>query len=281
MALEAGIDLHRVAGTGPGGRIVRQDVLAAAAAGPAPTSNNWGLSNPGPIAAEGQLQLTNMRQTIARRLLESKTQIPHFYLSIDVDAGPLVTLRTTLNEAFSKLPKPYKLSLNDFVMKATVDALRKVPAVNASFEGQSIHQFSEIHLAFAVAIDGGLITPTIRSAQNLNLKGLSDATKALAGRAKDNKLKPEEYTGGTFTVSNLGMYGIDQFYAIINPPQAAILAVGNVVKKPVVSAEDQIVVGHRLNLTLSCDHRVVDGAIGAQFLAEMRQCLENPALLLL
>jgi pyruvate dehydrogenase E2 component (dihydrolipoamide acetyltransferase) len=171
--------------------------------------------------------------------------------------------------------------LNDFVMKASVEALRKVPAVNASFEGDAIHQFSDVHLAFAVAIDGGLITPIIRQAQNVNLKGISDQTKSLAAKAKEGKLKPEEYMGGTFTISNLGMYGIDQFNAIVNPPQAAILAVGNVVKKPVVNDQDQIVVGHRLILTLSCDHRVVDGAIGAQFLSELRRLLESPAVLLL
>ncbi len=283
VAKEVGVDLDRLSGSGPSGRIVRSDVLSASANGSsiAAGASNWGVSTPGQIAREERVILTNIRQTIARRLLESKTQIPHFYLSIEIDASHLVNLRSSLNETLGKLAKPYKLSLNDFIMKASVEAIRKIPAVNASFEGDAIHQFGDIQLAFAVAIDGGLITPIIRQAQEKNLKSLSDETKVLAAKAKEGKLKPEEYTGGTFTISNLGMYGIDQFNAIINPPQAAILAVGNVLKKPVVNDQDQIVVGHRLTLTLSCDHRVVDGAIGAQFLNELRRLLENPALLLL
>lgn len=283
VAQELGVPLSGLAGSGPGGRVVKKDVLAAGSNGSATAGGGtgWGLHPVGPIAKEERIVLTNMRQTIARRLLESKTQIPHFYLTIEVDAAPMVELRAQLNDGFAKLPKPFKLSLNDFVMKASTEALRRVPAVNASFEGDAIHQFPDVHLAFAVAIEGGLITPIIRAAQNKNLKQISDDTKSLAAKAKDGKLKPEEYMGGTFTISNLGMYGIDQFNAIVNPPQAAILAVGNVVKKPVVNAADQIVVGQRLNLTLSCDHRVVDGAIGAQFLSELRRLIESPALLLL
>lgn len=278
VAKEMGVNLSTLTGTGPGGRIVKKDVTSA------PTSSGgagWGIYPAGPIAKEGRQSLSNMRQTIARRLLESKTQIPHFYLSIEIDAAPLVELRASLNDSFAKLPKPFKLSLNDFVLKATASTLRAVPAVNASYEGDAIRQFGSVHLSFAVAIAEGLITPVIRDAQDKNLKMLSEEAKVLAVKARDGKLRPEEFTGGTFTISNLGAWGIDQFCAIINPPQAAILAVGNVVKKPVVNADDQIVVGQRMSLTLSCDHRVVDGAIAAKFLQEIRTLLENPALLLI
>jgi pyruvate dehydrogenase E2 component (dihydrolipoamide acetyltransferase) len=174
-----------------------------------------------------------------------------------------------------------KLSLNDFVLKAAAEAVRRVPAVNASFEGDSIRQFPDVQLSFAVAIAEGLITPIIKEAQNKSLIQISGEAKALAAKAKEGKLKPDEFQGGTFTVSNLGMLGIDRFSAIINPPQAAILAVGNIVKKPVVDANDQIVVGHRQSITLSCDHRVVDGAVGAAYLKELRELIEKPALLLL
>lgn len=279
VAREMNVSLSGLIGSGPGGRIVKKDVVAGGSR--AGSGGGWGLHPAGAIAKEEKISLSNMRQTIARRLLESKTTIPHFYLEIEVDAAPLVALRAELNAGFEKLPKPFKLSLNDFVLKATAEAIRRVPAVNASFLGDSIQQFASVHLAFAVAIAQGLITPVLRDAQDKSLKALSDEAKALAVRAKEGKLKPEEYTTGTFTISNLGMYGIDRFSAIINPPQAAILAVGNIVKKPVVNEEGGIVVGHRQSFTLSCDHRVVDGAIGAQFLQELRTLIEKPAQLLL
>ncbi len=266
-----------IIGTGPGGRIVKRDVLQAVQN---LTSAASTLFPSGPIARDERIPLTSMRQTIARRLLESKTQIPHFYLQIEINANALVHTRTTLNEALATLPDPVKLSYNDFVMKAVVQSLRAVPAVNSSFEGDAIRQHSEVHLAFAVALENGLITPVIRSASSKNIRQISIETKNLAAKARDGKLKPEDYLGGTFTVSNLGMMGIDAFSAIINPPQAAILAVGNIVKKPVVDEHDHIVVGHRMCLTLSCDHRVVDGSVGAHFMAEMRRFLENPALLI-
>jgi pyruvate dehydrogenase E2 component (dihydrolipoamide acetyltransferase) len=219
-----------------------------------------------------------MRGAIARRLVESKTQIPHFYLEIDVDAGPLLDLRTQLNSALEK--EGVKLSVNDFVLKASAEALRRVPAVNCSWEGTAIRHHPGAHVSFAVAIEDGLITPVIRDAQLKTIFAISSEAKALGKRAKDRKLTPAEYTGGTFCVSNLGMMGIDRFSAIINPPNAAILAVGTTVKKPVVK-DDQIVVGQRMTLTLSADHRVVDGAVGATFLAALRDLLERPALLLL
>ena len=279
VAAEKHVDLSRLTGSGPNGRIVKADVLNAPANGAAPRGGSF--FGAGPVAKEGSAKLSTMRSVIAKRLVESKTQIPHFYLEIEVDAKPLLDLRAQLNDTLGKQKPPVKLSLNDFVLKAAAEAVRRVPAVNASFEGDSIRQFADVQLSFAVAIAEGLITPIIRTAQNKSLIEISAEAKALAAKAKDGKLKPEEFQGGTFTVSNLGMLGIDSFYAIINPPQATILAVGNIVKKPVVDANDNIVVGHRQVITLSCDHRVVDGAIGAAYLKELRELMEKPALLLL
>ena len=276
VAAEKGVALATLTGTGPGGRIVKKDVLNAPANGHAPSGGSSSIYARGPIAKQGSTKLTTMRSVIAKRLLESKTTIPHFYLEIEVDAKPLLDLRAQLNDVLGKLQPPVKLSLNDFVLKAAAEAVRRVPAVNASFEGDSIRQFPDVQLSFAVAIAEGLITPIIKEAQNKSLIQISGEAKALAVKAKEGKLKPEEFQGGTFTVSNLGMLGIDSFSAIINPPQAAILAVGNIVKKPVVGANDEIVVGHRQSITLSCDHRVVDGAVGAAFLAELRALLERP-----
>jgi pyruvate dehydrogenase E2 component (dihydrolipoamide acetyltransferase) len=281
VAAEKGVALATLSGSGPGGRIVKNDVLNAPANGHAQSGGGSSIYARGPIAKDGSTKLTTMRSVIAKRLLESKTTIPHFYLEIEVDAKPLLDLRAQLNDSLGKLKPPVKLSLNDFVLKAAAEAVRRVPAVNASFEGDSIRQFPDVQLSFAVAIAEGLITPIIKEAQNKSLIQISGEAKALAAKAKEGKLKPEEFQGGTFTVSNLGMLGIDRFSAIINPPQAAILAVGNIVKKPVVGANDEIVVGHRQSITLSCDHRVVDGAVGAAYLKELRELIEKPALLLL
>ena len=283
MAEEKGIDYSGIQGTGPGGRIVRADILAAkdkpaapAAKGAAPASA--GVFK-GPVAEAKDMPLSNMRATIAKRLLEAKTQIPHFYLEIEVDAAPLLALRQTLNTELES--RGVKLSVNDFILKACVEALRRVPAVNSSWEGTLIRQHASVHMAFAVAIEDGLITPVIRDASNKSIFEISAEAKSLAPLAKQKKLKPDQYTGGTFCVSNLGMMGVDRFSAIINPPNAAILAVGATVKKPVVGPGDTIVVGQRMSLTLSCDHRVVDGALGATWLAALKGLLEQPALLLL
>jgi pyruvate dehydrogenase E2 component (dihydrolipoamide acetyltransferase) len=277
IAQAEGVNLATLSGTGPGGRIVKKDVLGAPKGG----SGGSSIYPRGPVAQEGTTKLTTMRSVIAKRLLESKTTIPHFYLEIEVDAKPLLELRAQLNDSLGKLNPPVKLSLNDFVLKAAAEAVRRVPAVNASFEGDSIRQFADVQLSFAVAIAEGLITPIIREAQNKSLIQISGEAKALAAKAREGKLKPEEFQGGTFTLSNLGMLGIDRFSAIINPPQAAILAIGNIVKKPVVGPNDEIVVGHRQSITLSCDHRVIDGAVGAAYLKELRELIEKPALLLL
>jgi len=278
VAADKGVALAGLTGTGPGGRIVKKDVLSAPAGGSGGGSSIYAK---GPIAKDGSTKLSTMRSVIAKRLLESKTTIPHFYLEIEVDAKPLLDLRAQLNDTLGKLNPPVKLSLNDFVLKAAAEAVRRVPAVNASFEGDSIRQFPDVQLSFAVAIAEGLITPIIKEAQNKSLIQISSEAKSLAVKAKEGKLKPDEFQGGTFTVSNLGMLGIDSFSAIINPPQAAILAIGNIVKKPVVGPNDEIVVGHRQSITLSCDHRVVDGAVGAAYLKELRELIEKPALLLL
>ena len=309
VAAAQNVNLSNLTGSGPGGRIIQRDVLSAAPAADAPASAPAPqataptqaptapkpaatASAPAPVAqpaaparkpglpqTETRVALSGMRKTIADRLLQSKTTIPHFYLHIEVDAGPLAKLRAEVNAAGEK--EGVKISVNDFILKAVTKSLTLVPKVNASFAGDSVVEFSSVNLAVAVAVDDGLITPVVRNAESKSLTEISLEVKDLAVRARSKKLKPEEYQGGTFTVSNLGAYGIDRFDAIINPPQAAILSVGGLVKKPVVNAAGEIVVGQRIDLGLSCDHRVVDGALGAQFLAEMRCLLESPLLLLM
>ena len=220
-----------------------------------------------------------MRRVIAQRLLESKTTIPHFYLNIEIDTEPLMTMREQVNAASTANGGP-KYTVNDFIMRATVLATDAVPAVNASFQGDSILQHGEINLSVAVAIEEGLVTPVIRSAQMKSIKELAGELKELAGRAKDKKLTPAEMQGGTITISNLGAFGIGNFDAIINPPQAAILAIGTITKQPVVNAANQIVPGQRMWIGMSCDHRVIDGAVGARFLSELKRFLETPILLI-
>jgi pyruvate dehydrogenase E2 component (dihydrolipoamide acetyltransferase) len=282
LAREKGIDPASVSGSGPGGRVVRADILAAAAPGaakraPAAIAGVPALGTKGPLQEDRLAPVSNIRATIARRLVESKSQIPHFYLMVEIDAEPLLAVRAQLNEALEK--DGVKLSVNDFVLKASAEALRRVPAVNCSWEGNAIRHHPAAHVSFAVAIDDGLITPVIRDAHLKTIFAISTEAKALGRRAKEKKLAPAEFTGGTFCVSNLGMMGIDSFSAIINPPNAAILAVGATARKPVVRG-DQIAIGQRMALTLSSDHRVVDGAVGAAFLAALRDLLEKPALLL-
>ena len=278
IAADQKIDATHLTGSGPGGRIVKADVLAAAANPlPAVAPKSVTVLRTGPIQAERTVPATNMRATIAKRLLEAKTQIPHFYLEIEVDADPLLTVRAQLNTALEA--EGVKLSVNDFILKASAEALRRVPGVNASWTGSGIQYHGAAHVSFAVAIEDGLITPVIRDAHLKSVFAISTEVKPLGQRAKQKKLKPEEFTGGTFCVSNLGMMGIPKFSAIINPPNAAILAVGTTVTKPVVK-NGAIVIGQTMTLTLSCDHRVVDGALGAQFLAALKDLLEKPALLL-
>jgi pyruvate dehydrogenase E2 component (dihydrolipoamide acetyltransferase) len=280
IAAAKSVNLATVGGSGPGGRIIARDVESAAsrpaAGGPAVAAVPAMPASPGDTV----IPLGSMRRVIAERLLASKTHLPHFYLTIEVDAAPLMKLRAEANTA-AEASGGQKLTVNDFVLKAVVSAAQKVPAVNASFAGDSIIQYASVNLSVAVAVEEGLVTPVIRDAQKKSLREISVAVKDLASRARNKKLKPDEYAGGTITVSNLGAYGIEQFCAIINPPQALILAVGTIVKKPVVGPGDQIVAGQRMAVTLSADHRVVDGAVGATYLAELKKLLESPALMLM
>jgi len=288
IAAELGVALASVKGSGPDGRVTETDVRAAAksvAAGPSLA----GISGRGPTPAQkppapkpgtgSRLQLSGMRKGIAERLVQSKAPVPHFYLNIEIDAGPLMAARAEL-KAGGEAADTSKITVNDFVLKAAVMAAVKVPKVNASFDGDAIVQYAEVDLGIAVAIEDGLLTPVIRAAQNKSLREISELAKDLASRARNKRMKPEEFQGGSFTVSNLGGMGIDSFSAIINPPQGFILAVGKINKTPVVDNCDQIVVGHRMSIWMSCDHRAIDGALGAEYLKELRHLLENPALLL-
>jgi pyruvate dehydrogenase E2 component (dihydrolipoyllysine-residue acetyltransferase) len=284
IAAERGVGLDNIQGSGPGGRIVAKDIPekgAAPSAAPPPAAAPAPAPKIQATAGEGdkRVPLTGMRRVIAERLLASKTQLPHFYLTIEVDASSLMRLRKELNSANEAAGLP-KLTINDFVLLAVARAASSHPYINASWAGDAIIQYGSVNISVAVAVDEGLVTPVIRDAHKLSLKEISAAVKDVAKRARDKKLKPEDYQGGTITVSTLGAYGIEQFFAIINPPQAAILAIGAIVKKPVVNAKGEIVVGERMAISLSGDHRVVDGAVGAEYLGTLRKLIENPALML-
>ncbi|MFZ4620004.1 MAG: pyruvate dehydrogenase complex dihydrolipoamide acetyltransferase [Bacteroidota bacterium] len=267
IAQEKNIDLRTITGSGPMGRIVKADV-----------EGKSGSSLPRKVLSPLQtkeIPLSMMRKTIAKRLLESKNTIPHFYLTIEMNMKKAMDFRTSFNDATGT-----KISYNDIVMKSVALALRENPKANSSFYPDKIVQHGRIDVSVAVAVDEGLITPVIRNADQKTLTEISSETKELAKRAREGKLKPEEFTNGTFTVSNLGMYDIENFAAIINPPEGAILAVGSIVEKPVVE-NGQVVAGHTMKVTLSCDHRVVDGAVGAQFLQSFKKIVENPLLLVI
>jgi len=284
VAAELGVDLASVKGTGPEGRVTETDVRAAAKSVAAVADRSGAKAQPKPAplikAGEGaRIQLSGMRKIIAQRLVESLGPIPHIYLTIEINAAPLMAAREELKSA-GEGADTAKITVNDFVLKAAVQAAVKVPRVNASFDGDAIIQYADVDLGVAVAIENGLLTPVIRAAQNKSLREISEQVKDLASRARNKRMKPEEFQGGTFTVSNLGGMGIDSFSAVINPPQGFILAIGKVTKIPVIDDCDQIVAGHRMSITMSCDHRVIDGALGAEYLKELRHLLENPALLL-
>jgi pyruvate dehydrogenase E2 component (dihydrolipoamide acetyltransferase) len=283
LAAEFGVDLASVKGTGPEDRVTESDVRAAAkskpvAAGVSPAKEEQPGRLP-PQKGSSRVQLSGMRKGIAERLVQSLGPVPHFYLTIEINAGPLMAAREELKSA-GEQSDAAKITVNDFVLKAAVMAAVKVPRVNASFDGDAIVQYADVDLGIAVAIEDGLLTPVIRAAQNKSLREISEAVKDLAHRARNKRMKPEEFQGGSFTVSSLGGMGVDSFSAVINPPQGFILAIGKVNKVPVVDDCDQIVVGQRMSITMSCDHRVVDGALGAEYLKELRHLLENPALLL-
>ena len=284
VAAELGVDLSAVKGTGPDGRVTETDVRAAAksvAAGADGGTPKPATKTPASVKAgeSARIQLSGMRKIIAQRLVESLGPIPHFYLTIDINAGPLMGAREELKSA-GEGADAAKITVNDLVLKAAVMAAVKVPRVNASFDNDAIVQYADVDLGVAVAIEEGLLTPVIRAAQDKSLREISALAKDLAHRARNKRMKPEEFQGGTFTVSNLGGMGIDSFSAVINPPQGFILAVGKVTKIPIVDDCDQVTVGHRMSITMSCDHRVIDGALGAEYLKELRHLLENPALLM-
>ena len=283
IAATRGVNLSSIAGTGPGGRIVKKDVENA------PAGGGGGVASPatpsiraahGIAGEEKIIALTGMRKTIAERLLASKTQIPHFYLSVTMDGGPLMALRKELN-AMAEKDGGQKLTVNDFILLAAARAAAEVPKINAAYDGDAIIEYAEVNLAVAVAIEDGLITPVIKKANTLTLREISAQMKELAAKARGKKLKPEEYQGGTITLSSLGGYGIDSFLPIINPPQSFILGIGAIIKQPVVNEQDQLVVGHRLVISGSGDHRVVDGAVAAEYMNALRRLVEKPALLLL
>jgi pyruvate dehydrogenase E2 component (dihydrolipoamide acetyltransferase) len=274
LATERGIQLGGIQGSGPGGRIVKRDVENAKATGGAGRS-----AAAERLAAEGDFKdvpLTQIRKTIARRLAESNGPVPTFFLTSEYDATRAAELRAQLAE----MGDQYKVSFNDIVIKAVALALAEHPEVNAHWLGDKIRHFNRIHVAMAVAVEDGLITPVLFDADRLSLWDISARARDLAKRARERKLMPEEYTGATFTVSNLGMFGIDQFTAIINPPEAGILAIGGVEEKPVV-VDGQLEVRQRMRVTMSCDHRAVDGATGAKFLQTVRRYIENPLSLII
>ena len=282
IAATRGVNLSSIAGTGPAGRIVKKDVESApVGGGGAAVSAAPAIRAAHGIAGEEKsIALTGMRKTIAERLLASKTQIPHFYLSVSMDGGPLMALRKELN-AMAEKDGSQKLTVNDFILLAAARAAAEVPKINAAYDGDAIIEYADVNLAVAVAIEDGLITPVIKKANTLTLREVSVQMKELAAKARGKKLKPEEYQGGTITLSSLGGYGIDSFLPIINPPQSFILGVGAITKQPVVTEHDQIAIGHRMVISASGDHRVVDGAVAAEYMNALRRLVEKPALLLL
>ncbi|TVR52909.1 MAG: 2-oxo acid dehydrogenase subunit E2 [Puniceicoccaceae bacterium] len=292
LAEKKGIDLASVQGTGPGGRIVKADVLKAAEAGPpkAPKSGSAPGKTPSappapagaPIAEDRDVKVSNMRAVIARRLLESKTQVPHFYVEVECDAAPIAALRESVNAGLAEVPPEkggLKFTLNDFILKAAAEALRRVPAVNVAWQGETVRHSGAVHLAFGVAVEEGLLTPVIRNAHAKTLRQIALEARDLIAKARSKKLKPEEMSGSTFTVTNLGMFGVARFYGIINPPNAGILSVAGILDRPVVR-DGAIVPGKLMTIGLSGDHRAIDGAVAAQFLAELKTLVESPALFL-
>ena len=270
LAREKSIDLGAVQGSGPQGRIIKRDIDSYAGAPATPVS--------GERLPPRVVKASSMRRTIARRLTESMQTIPHYYVTVDVDIAPLSDARKAMNTELEAAGR--KVSLNDLIIKAAAVALRRVPEVNASWMGKEIHYHQVVDISVAVAVDEGLMTPVIRDADRKGVAQIADEVRELAGRARDKKLQPEEMTNGTFSISNLGMFGIEEFSAVINPPEGAILAVGTIRKEPVV-AGDAIVPGRRMRFTMSCDHRVIDGATGAEFLAVLKRLLESPASMLI
>jgi pyruvate dehydrogenase E2 component (dihydrolipoamide acetyltransferase) len=274
MAKEAGVDLRLVEGTGPGGRVVRRDLETTTGSAPSPAPAALGRA---PAGSYEDVPLTQIRKTIARRLATSLGPVPHFFLTAEVDMERAADARADLNRA---LGDAGKISFNDIVLKATALALARHRACNAWFQDDYIRYWNEVHLGMAVAVEDGLITPVLRHADRKSLAEISAEARSLAEKARQRRLKHEEYTGSTFSVSNLGMFDIDQFTGVINPPEAGILAVGTITPRP-VAVDGAVATRRRLRLTMSCDHRVIDGATGAAFLKTLKQMLENPLAMLL
>lgn len=293
MAAQAGVDISKIAGSGPNGRIVKADVDAALSRGPAPATAAAPAAAPAPIAAprpaapvaitapHTAVPNSSMRKVIARRLAESKATIPHFYVSTDVEIDALLKIRADLNARSPKDgPGAYKLSVNDLVIKATAVTLRRFPNVNSMWTEDAILQLHDVDISVAVSITDGLITPIVKNADIKGLAAISNEMKDLAARAKSGKLKPEEFQGGGFSISNMGMYGVRDFAAIINPPQAGILAVSAGEQRPVVK-NGALAIATVMTLTLSVDHRVIDGALAAEFLQALKRNIEDPLSLML
>ncbi len=282
IAAEKGVDVSSIQGTGPDGRIIKRDVLSAGTSTgkPASTAKSSAAAPPAPVQIAAKLEaktiaLSNMRQTIARRLLQAKQTVPHFYVSIDVVMDALLELRKAANEQLA----PTKLTVTDFIARAVASAVVQVPGVNASFTDTAIIQHGSVNLGIAVAIEDGLVVPVIRDAQTKGIRQMSEEIKQLAQLARSRKLKADQMTGSTITISNLGMYGIREFQAIINPPEAAILAIGGTEARPIVK-NGQVVPAQVMTISLSADHRVIDGALGAEFLSKLKAILENPLAML-
>jgi len=288
IAGDKGIDLSKIQGSGPGGRILKEDVLNAETSSSATSEEASTITAPAAPAPAATLEaldipVSNMRKSIAKALVASKTQAPHFYLQIEIDGAPLAALRKELNDKLADLPKEHggtKFTVNDLTLKAAAEAVRRVPAINRSWNGDTIQQHANVHLAFGVAIDDGLVTPVIRAAETKGLREIGAEAKVLIKKAREKKLSPDEMSGSTLTVTNLGMFGISDFYGIINPNNAAILSIGATIKKPVVNEKDEIIIGQTMKIGLSGDHRTIDGAVGAQYLQALKEILETPALML-
>lgn len=301
MAEDLGVDISKLKGTGPDGRIIKRDVLQASEGGSstkdspksdaAPPSGSSGSVTPmtaqkatgtAPRLEAGRKSLNNMRKVIAKRLVEAKTTIPHFQVTMDVDADRLLELRQTINQQLES--QKIRLTVNDFIIRACASAIEQNPIINSSWDGDAIVTHGTINIGIAVAISeekgGGLVVPVLKGVESMSVRKIHEQTRALSDKAKGSGLSIDEMAGSTFTVSNLGMFGVSQFNAIINPPNVAILAIGAAMQKPVVR-DGQLAVGHQMTLTLSCDHRVVDGATGAAFLATLKSMLEHPAVMLI
>lgn len=293
IASQNGVDLTQVSGSGPNGRIVKADVEAAMSVGTAKADSPEAAATPAPAPAAApmdpnritalyepgtfeEVPLDSMRATIARRLTEAKRDVPHYYLTIDCNIDALLAARKRINERLEDA----RISVNDFIIRAMALALMRVPDANAAFAGDRLLKFKHADISMAVAIEGGLITPIIRKAETKSLSEIAAESKELAQKARERKLQPQDYEGGSFSVSNLGMFGIKNFTAVINPPQAAILAVGGGEKRPVVGDDGSLGVATMMTVTMSCDHRVIDGALGARLLAEFKTFIEDPVMML-